>query len=290
MDIPSLQHINLPSGRLVYRTYGSGPPLLLLHGWGGSSRHWLGAFAVLANNHTLYAPDLPGFGESPPRLSSGGLRGLATTVLEFIDALGLETLKLAGHSLGGAIALLVAASRPQRVSQLALISFGLPRTSHEGIYHSGLSVQLSLTVALWAPWLLAWRPWQSISRPWREMAWTTPPLPALLAKPMIHHLPEPEMLSLGISDLVAMDALTALEGAASQGDPAVGLSLPRATMPTLILSGRQDPIFPPASATALAAALPGAALALIDACGHVPMAEQPGVCYQHLRAFFSTGG
>ncbi len=289
MDIPSLQHIDLPSGRLVYRTYGSGPPLLLLHGWGGSSRHWLGAFAVLANNHTLYAPDMPGFGASPPKVGSGGLRGLANTMIEFIDALGFESLKLAGHSLGGAVALLVAGHRPQHIRQLALVSFGLPRTPHESVYHSGLSIQLSLTVALWAPWLLAWRPWQTISRPWRELTWTTPPLPTLLAQPMIHRLPDPDLLHIGIADLVAMDALSSMEGAASQGDPAVGGAVPRATMPTLVLSGRQDPIFPPASATALAAALPGAALALIDACGHVPMAEQPGVCYQHLRAFFSAG-
>jgi pimeloyl-ACP methyl ester carboxylesterase len=286
MEIPSLRHIDLPSGRLVYRKAGDGPPLVLLHGWGGSSRYWLGAFAVLTDTHTVYAPDLPGFGESPPRLGSGGLRGLALTVLDFIDVLGLGPIKLGGHSLGGAVALLVTASRPGLVDQLALVSFGLPRSPQEEAYHSGLSVQMSLTVALWAPWLIGWRPWMNLSRAWRQMAWMTPPLPELLARPMLHQIPDPETLAMGIGDMVAMDPLSGLEGAACQGDPLVALALDGAKVPTLVLGGRQDPIFPPVSTTALASALPDASLALIDNCGHVPMAEQPGACYQHLRAFF----
>ncbi|MEI7771260.1 MAG: alpha/beta fold hydrolase, partial [Chloroflexales bacterium] len=65
MNIPSPQYIDLPTGRLAYRAGGDGPPLLLIHGWGGSSRHWLGAFVTLAEDHTVYAIDLPGYGESP---------------------------------------------------------------------------------------------------------------------------------------------------------------------------------------------------------------------------------
>lgn len=287
MKLPELQHINLPTGRLAYRVSGDGPPLLLLHGWGGSSRYWLGAFATLADSHTIYALDMPGFGDSPPGWGSGGLRGLTAAALYFIDALGLEVIKLGGHSLGAAVALMVAATRPSLVNQLALVSFGLPRSAHEDVYYSGMSVQLSLTVAFWTPWLLAWRPWLALSRPWRELIWTIPPLPALLAAPMLHRLPDATALVLGASDLMAMDALSAFESASSQGDPLVMQSLRGATMPTLVLAGHQDPIFPPASATILASALPRASLALIDECGHVPMAEQPEACYQHLGGFFA---
>jgi pimeloyl-ACP methyl ester carboxylesterase len=83
-----------------------------------------------------------------------------------------------------------------------------------------------------------------------------------------------------------MDALTALESAASQGDLLVMQALGRAAMPALVLSGRQDPVFPPSSAAALSAALPNARTAVIDACGHVPMAEQPEACYDALDSFF----
>jgi pimeloyl-ACP methyl ester carboxylesterase len=287
MEIPALKYIELPTGRLAYRKGGDGPPLLLIHGWGGSSRHWLGAFANLAEHHTIYAIDLPGYGESPPGVGTGGLRGLSRATLALIDALGLGQIGLCGHSLGGAVALLAAAYRPGQVGRLAVASFGLARSPAEEARYQELGAQMGVAAALWAPWLTLWRPWLAVSRPWRQLAWTTPPLPALLAAPLLHRLPATPVLALGVADLAAMDALSAVEGAASQGDPLVTQSAARAAMPTLVLGGRQDPIFPPSSAAALASAMPNARLALINECGHVPMAEQPTACYAALGAFFA---
>lgn len=286
MDIPGLRYIDLDAGRLAYRREGEGPPLLLIHGWGGSSRHWLGAFVTLVRQHTVYALDLPGFGESPPASHGGGLGRLVEATLAFIDAVGLPRYGLAGHSLGGAVALLAAAARPAAVDRLALVGFGLPRTPEEGARYAALGAQMGAATALWAPWLTLSRPWLALSRPWRQLAWTTPPLPALLAGPLLHRMPDPDALALGVVDLAAMDALAAMEGAATQGDPQVSRAATQAAMPTLVLGGRQDPIFPPSSAAALAAALPDAQLIVLDECGHVPMAEQPAACYAALGAFF----
>ncbi|NNJ11702.1 alpha/beta hydrolase [Chloroflexales bacterium ZM16-3] len=287
MNIPAIQHIDLSVGRLAYRKGGDGPPLLLIHGWGGSSRHWLGAFATLAGSHTIYVLDMPGFGESPPGHGVGGLRGMTEAVLAFIDALKLGTVKLGGHSLGGGVALMVAATRPDLVDQLALVSFGLASSPEEEARSTAIGVHLSVTAALWAPWLILARPWLALSRPWRQLAWTTPPLPTLLAAPLIHRLPDAAALAIGVADLTAMDALAAMEGASSQGDPLVKQVASLAAMPALVLSGRQDRIFSPSSTATLANALPYARLTIIDECGHVPMAEQPEICYQELTAFFT---
>ncbi len=289
MDIPSLEYIDLPAGRLAYRRGGDGPPLLLLHGWGGSSRHWMGAFATLAGQHTVYALDMPGFGELPPWPGGSGLRSLAGATLGFMSAMGLERPSLIGHSLGGAVALLVAATRSDQMRRLALVGFGLPRSPEEEAQVVALGAQMGAAAAIWAPWLTLWRPWLALSRSWRQLAWSTPPLPEMLAGPLLHTMPDAAALALGMADLAAMDALASLEGAASQGDPLVAAAAARASMPTLVISGRQDPIFPPSSVAALAEALPDARVALIESCGHVPMAEQPVACYAALGAFFAGG-
>jgi pimeloyl-ACP methyl ester carboxylesterase len=184
------------------------------------------------------------------------------------------------------VALLTAAARPAQVDQLALVSFGIARSPEEEARARQIGAQIGAAAALWAPWLAMSRPWLAISRPWRQLTWTTPPLPALLAASLLHRIPDASTLALGAADLTSMDALTALESAASQGDLLVMQALGRAAMPALVLSGRQDPVFPPSSAAALSAALPNARTAVIDACGHVPMAEQPEACYDALDSFF----
>ncbi|MEI8306193.1 MAG: alpha/beta hydrolase [Chloroflexales bacterium] len=286
MNIPALQYIELPTGRLAYRVGGEGPPLLLIHGWGGSSRHWLAAYVTLTEGHTVYAIDMPGYGESPPGANGSGLRGLSLAVLAFIDTLNCGSVSLCGHSLGGAVALMVAASRPNQVERVALVSFGIARSDEEETRYRDLGTQMGTAAAFWAPWLALSRPWLALSRPWRQLAWSTPPLPTLLAGPMLHHLPDAPLLALGIADLAAMDALSSIEGAASTGDPLLTQAIRRTTMPTLVLGGREDPIFPPSSATALAAALADTHVVIINECGHVPMVEQPAVCYATLGEFF----
>ena len=286
MNIPALQYIELPTGRMGYRVCGDGPPLLLIHGWGGSSRHWLGAFVTLAESHTVYAIDMPGYGDSPPGTSGSGLRGLSLAVLSFIDTLNLGSIGLCGHSLGAAVALMVAASRPNQVERLALVSFGIARSPEEEARYREMGAQMGTAATLWAPWLTLSRPWLALSRPWRQFAWSTPPLPALLAGPMLHRIPDAPMLALGIADLAAMDALASIEGASSTGDPLLSQAIGRTLMPTLVLGGQQDPVFPPSSGTALTTALTDAYVVTINECGHIPMVEQPAACYTSLGGFF----
>ena len=100
---------------------------VFLHGLGGSSLNWTDLMLTLDTQLTGYAVDLPGFGMSPPpRDGDYTPSGHARAVAEFILAKGLGPVDLFGNSLGGAIALQLAARKPELVRSLTLISPALP--------------------------------------------------------------------------------------------------------------------------------------------------------------------
>ncbi len=100
---------------------GSGPPLILLHGWPETSHEWRGVGARLAEHFRVIAPDTRGHGrsEAPP---AGYTRAeLARDVVGLMDALGLERAAVAAHDWGGIIAVKLALDHPDRVAKLALL-------------------------------------------------------------------------------------------------------------------------------------------------------------------------
>jgi pimeloyl-ACP methyl ester carboxylesterase len=96
---------------LAHIRRGSGPPLVLIHGIGSRKEAWAPVLDHLAEHREVIALDLPGFGASPmPPAYVLTPRQLAASVIEFLDALGIERPHVAGNSLGGWIALEVARS------------------------------------------------------------------------------------------------------------------------------------------------------------------------------------
>jgi pyruvate dehydrogenase E2 component (dihydrolipoamide acetyltransferase) len=118
------QSVEVNGRRIVYLALGEGgEPLVLIHGFGGDKNNWLFNHEPLAADRVVYALDLPGHGESDKRLEGGAVpQALAEVVLGFMDAVGIEQAHLAGHSLGGAVAMLVASRAPQRALSLALLA------------------------------------------------------------------------------------------------------------------------------------------------------------------------
>jgi pimeloyl-ACP methyl ester carboxylesterase len=100
---------------------GSGPPVLVLHGWGASIEAVYPIVTGLAPVATVYALDLPGFGESelPPR--PWGVEDYQVFVAAFMDELAIEAPTIVGHSNGGRIAIRMAATEPTRASRLVLV-------------------------------------------------------------------------------------------------------------------------------------------------------------------------
>jgi len=107
---------------------GGGEPALYVHGLGGASTNWTDYAALLATRLDGEALDLPGFGESGPAVAHGGYSVLAQTrtVIAYLDHRDAGPVHLVGNSMGGVASLLVAASRPDLVRTLTLVSPAMP--------------------------------------------------------------------------------------------------------------------------------------------------------------------
>lgn len=111
--------VDVPHGQTHYRTAGSGPALLALHGSPGSSRQLLGLIRDLAPTATVYAPDTPGNGDSTPLFDrEPTIAELAEAELRFMDAMGLDKVDLYGSHTGAAIAGELAILAPDRINKI----------------------------------------------------------------------------------------------------------------------------------------------------------------------------
>lgn len=131
---PTTQKIEVNGHKLRYLKRGEGgEAMLLIHGFGGDLNNWLFNHEALAADREVYALDLPGHGESTKDVGEGTLEALADTVAAFMDAVGVESAHLVGHSMGGAVSLTVAARHPAKVRSLSLIgSAGLGEEINTG--------------------------------------------------------------------------------------------------------------------------------------------------------------
>jgi pimeloyl-ACP methyl ester carboxylesterase len=135
LDRPGSFHPTSRGDVFVRRWAGppGSPRVLFVHGLGGEARDWAGVAlalrAELAGQVDCYALDLPGFGESPPPEDGDlSLEAMAHTVVEIIATIadGDRPVHLVGNSLGGTLAVLVAARRPDAVATLTLVAPALP--------------------------------------------------------------------------------------------------------------------------------------------------------------------
>lgn len=109
----------IDGNRIHYTSYGEGPPVLLLHGLGGTGSIWHGAMQAMKQHHHVVAPDLRGHGRS-----DGGdlsIKGWASDVSGMIRHLELPGVRLVGHSLGSLVAQYLATTEPDLIDELVLV-------------------------------------------------------------------------------------------------------------------------------------------------------------------------
>lgn len=103
-----------------YEVAGQGPPLLLLHGWGGRT----GSMQPIANGlldlRTIYNIDFPGFGESAPPPVPWSVTEYTDTLIALLDHLGIRKADIIAHSFGGRVTLLLAATHPELVGKIVI--------------------------------------------------------------------------------------------------------------------------------------------------------------------------
>jgi pimeloyl-ACP methyl ester carboxylesterase len=116
--------VDLHGHRAVYRTVGSGPTVVLIHGMINSSRHWQVVAEKLSGSYRVVAPDLIGHGDAATPRGDYSLGAHAASIRDLLTTIGVERATIVGHSLGGGVAMQFFYQFPQRTERLVLISSG----------------------------------------------------------------------------------------------------------------------------------------------------------------------
>jgi pimeloyl-ACP methyl ester carboxylesterase len=138
--------ITTDQGIIHYEVYGRGKPIILLHGWLGSTGLWHDTMTFLGQYYRTYALDFWGFGESGKKRNTYQVVDFVSLVDQFMDRLGIIEAPLVGHSMGGTVSLSVALSFPERVTRVVVI--GSP------IVGSSLALPLKLAGRSWIAFML----------------------------------------------------------------------------------------------------------------------------------------
>jgi len=252
---------------VTYRTAGSGPVLLLLHGIANSSETWEPAADALADRFTIIAPDLLGHGHSATPRGDYSLGAHASGVRDLLSALGCDRVTVVGHSLGGGVAMQFAYQFPERCERLVLVSSG-------GL---GREVHLLLRAAAipGADWVLP----VLTSRGVRGIG---SGIAAVLRQGRIAPSDDIGVLARGFASLDTAGSRQAFlhtvrsvidtRGQRVSANDRLHLA---AVLPTLIVWGEQDSIIPPAHGRAAHEAMPGSRLELFPGAGHMPHHQDP---------------
>ena len=261
--------IDVPGARLHVREAGSGPAVLLVHGLGGQSAHFdYGVFEALAREHRVVAVDRPGSGHSTREATSAAdVSTQAAALAALIDKLGLGRPTVAGHSLGGAIALTLALEHPDKVGALALVA---PLTHLQDTAPDAFSA-----LAIERPWLRRLFAW-TLATP-ASIAGSKKVLAAVFAPeaaPRDFAVKGGGLLSLRPRQFLAASAdMQALPGRM----PAVQARYAELQVPTAVLYGRDDAILDwRKNGQALADKVAGARLQLVGG-GHMLPVTQPTI-------------
>lgn len=243
---------------LAYERRGAGEPLVLLHGIGHHWRAWEPVLDRLATAHDVIAIDLPGFGESP--LPPGGppadMAAVVAAVGDFFAGFGLDRPHVAGNSLGGAIALeLAAAGLVSSATALSPAGFCTPR-------------QLRWALGVLRAHRLAAR----LPQPVLRTAFRSTPARAL-AFGMIFGRPRRLTLDMALADARALRDARAFDACARAGREYAFGGTP--AVPVTVAWGTRDRVLPYRQAALARERLPRARHVDLPGCGHVPMSDDP---------------
>jgi len=123
-ELDPLNEIVLHGHRVFYRSAGSGPVIVLVHGITSTSGTWANVIPYLAEHFTVIAPDLLGHGESAKPRGDYSLGAYASGIRDLLVALGHQRATFIGHSLGGGVAMQLAYQFPEHCERLVLVSSG----------------------------------------------------------------------------------------------------------------------------------------------------------------------
>ena len=251
---------DLGRASLRYWVGGNGPPLMLLHGFGGdASWAWHAQVRTLARRHTLLIPDLVWFGGSDSGADDRSLYFQAEMQAALAESVGWDRYDLCGISYGGLVAFTLTAMYGDRVRRLCLVDSPGPVYDDRDHHH----ILDSFGVNEVADVVIPQKP-EDVRR-LLELAWSVPP-------------PTPGFVLRQTFERVFSDRVEEKRGLLAwldemRRDPIPDWELPQ---PTLLVWGENDPLFPLSVAHRLEAAIEHAELVVIPKARHAPNLEHPG--------------
>jgi pimeloyl-ACP methyl ester carboxylesterase len=251
--------------RLSLLREGSGPALVLVHGYFGSGGHWRGQVEAFRDRFDVIAPNLAGFGDSAHLQAPDSIAGHARLVWELLDSLDIDEIRLLGHSMGGMVVQEMTAQQPGRVARLVLYGTGpvgvLPgrfetiETSRQRLAAEGVTATMRRIAATWFV--------DEAAAPGYAVC---------------------EAEGMKATTQAAAASLTSWEG----WDGTAALARIRA--PTLILWGEHDRSYNRSQPEALLRGIPDARLEVLPGCAHAAHLEQPDLFNRLLGDFLLAGG
>jgi pimeloyl-ACP methyl ester carboxylesterase len=225
---------------------GRGTPMLYLHGAG--VYWWMPAHDLLADRFTVHLPVHPGFGASQGYEELESMEDLVFHTLDVMDALGLARAHVVGLSLGGWLAAELALRHPERVDRLVLVDAvgtRVPGVERPDLFMAGPARA-------------------------RGLLFADPE--SALARRIVPDAPPPERLEVALR---GREAAARLLWNPHVQHRKLTSRLGRIKAPTLVVWGAEDRLLPRPLGEAYQRGIPGAILAIIDGCGHLPPIEQP---------------
>jgi pimeloyl-ACP methyl ester carboxylesterase len=250
-------------GIVHYEAYGSGPPVILLH---GSWALWQPTMEALGKRHRCYALDFWGFGESGKKRESYAVSDFMELVRQFMDALGIIAAPLIGHSMGGTTSLGTTIRYPERVRKVAAIGSPIVGSSLAmllkfagdplvGRVVRGNLPLLKLGLKLYAP-IVTRRP---------DLWWP--------------------MLEKDVSSMTVASFFSSI-GSLRRTDLRPRLS--EIKVPALGIYGKRDVIVHPRQYQPLKAGVPHARIEIRERSGHFPMLDEPEAYLEIIQSFLAS--
>jgi pimeloyl-ACP methyl ester carboxylesterase len=254
---------------------------LYVHGLGGASTNWTDLAALLAVRFDGWALDLPGFGRSrPPARTSYSVRGHVAAVVDVLERIVAEPgegagrpVHLLGNSLGGLVSLFVAASRPDLIATLTLVSPAMPVYRVPRAFSRTLLLLLLPGVPALAERRLSGVTPEQQVRGMVQMCFGNPRrVPRARLEQALQEMRERAEQPWATRALTL--SMRGLISSYLRVGPRNAWRLARSLrLPTLVVWGDRDRLVDPALAPRLAAAVPGARLQVLEGVGHVAMLE-----------------
>ncbi len=256
--------VELANVALEVEDHGEGVPVVLLHGFPLSSGIWDPIRPALEQVVRLITPDLRGFGGSDASEGDYDVDTMADDILRLADVLGLEKFVLGGHSMGGYVALRIAACQPARLLGLVLVDTRAEADSFEARARRNASID----------WI----------RRRGSADFLADFIPNLLSpetrRRARRFVDELLLLAAEVPDHVLIGCLAGM-----RDRPDSTSLLPGIDVPALVITGKEDTVTPPSVAETMARRLPRATLAVIPEAGHTPMVERPVTTADVISAF-----